>query len=468
MGVNYETAQQIGFFDEKNFGKGYGEENDWCQRAIKAGYRNLLVPNLFVYHKHGGSFDSEEKKRLIANNALKLLKKHPDYYKDVQTYIAKDPHRVLRNMLIVIAASKKEEGMHLVIDHALGGGANHYAMEYLSSLRDQEKSLLYLTYDFYIGKYMLHFTDPDYDLKFSIDAFDGLKVFLSQLHLSEIFLNSLVSFKHIEETIALIKELQEAHHARLIIPIHDYYPVCPSYTLLNEEGRYCGVPDIKTCQSCMEKNQQEWRNFYGAEVNMPLWRDGWYALLQQSTEILCFSGASREILMRAYPELPAEKITLIPHQVTDIEPVQLPEADTDTLTVGILGAINYAKGAQLIKELVDEIESRKLNIRVVVIGEITEPIRSEHFAFTGKYDRQDLPRLIGEHHIDLFLIPSIWPETFSYTAEEIMQMQLPLMVFDLGAPAERVKHYEKGFIIPDISAEGVLKTVTKFRSRQEA
>ena len=96
-----------------------------------------------------------------------------------------------------------------------------------------------------------------------------------------------------------------------------------------------------------------------------------------------------------------------------------------------------------------------------MIGEITEAINSEHFKSTGKYKREDLPQIIKDEQIDIFLIPSIWPETFSYTAQEVMMMELPLMVFDLGAPAERVKKYTKGIIINEISAVAVLDTVQK-------
>ena len=60
MGINREVLQEIGNFDAKTFGKGYGEENDWCQRAIEKGYKNVHVENLFVFHNHGGSFKSEE------------------------------------------------------------------------------------------------------------------------------------------------------------------------------------------------------------------------------------------------------------------------------------------------------------------------------------------------------------------------------------------------------------------------
>ncbi len=71
-----------------------------------------------------------------------------------------------------------------------------------------------------------------------------------------------------------------------------------------------------------------------------------------------------------------------------------------------------------------------------------------------------------EHEIDIFLIPSICPETFSYTTQEIMMMDMPLMVFNIGAPAESVVNYSKGYIINKVSSEAVLETIEQFQSKK--
>jgi GT2 family glycosyltransferase len=44
---------EIGLFDLEKFGSGYGEENDLCRRALSAGWRSILAPNIFVRH-YGG------------------------------------------------------------------------------------------------------------------------------------------------------------------------------------------------------------------------------------------------------------------------------------------------------------------------------------------------------------------------------------------------------------------------------
>ena len=96
MGMNLEAIREVGLLDEENFDKGYGEENDWCQRAIQAGYTNVQVENLFVYHKHGGSFSSEEKLRLLKSHLERLAKKHPNYNSDTAAFCRRDPARTIR------------------------------------------------------------------------------------------------------------------------------------------------------------------------------------------------------------------------------------------------------------------------------------------------------------------------------------------------------------------------------------
>lgn len=120
------------------------------------------------------------------------------------------------------------------------------------------------------------------------------------------------------------------------------------------------------------------------------------------------------------------------------------------------------KGLDVVKEMIKEIEMQNLNIRMKLIGVSDEEIDSPVFSCTGRYTRDELPRLTMEEDIDLFFIPSIWPETFSYTTSEIMSMHMPVAVFPIGAPVERVKHYEKGLVLKETDAKSALKEFREF------
>ncbi|MEA1880452.1 MAG: rhamnan synthesis F family protein [Campylobacterota bacterium] len=456
MGVNYNLTKHIGMFVEDTFGKGYGEENDWCQRAIKEGYSNLIVPNLFVYHKHGGSFSAEEKQKLLKENSVKLQARHPNYGKDVTEYIALNPHKTLRELLVLMASDKKV-GTHLIFDHALGGGANIYAEKRIEVYLKEQKSVLLVQYDFYAATYTLRHRYKGYDFAYKVPTFEALRTLLNRLHLNELFVNNLVSYPNIFETLSYIKELSSPKQTQLVLPIHDFYAISPSYNLLDANGIY----NLDACidNTKMLQNKQEWRTFYSDIVNMPKWHTLWKDLLQNAQQVLCFSHSSKALLLEAYPNL-TSTIDVIPHTVDGIEPITIQKDSHKTsVTVGVLGGIDHVKGATIIKEMIKIIDTEALDINIVVIGVITEPIKSNRFKVTGKYALNELENLIIKNKIDIFLIPSIWPETFSYTTQEIMMMQMPLMVFNLGAPAERVSKYDKGYIIDEISAHAVVRQV---------
>ena len=56
MYVKREVIDRVGMMDADAFPGGYGEENDFCQRAIGAGYRNVIAGNVLVRHERSVSF----------------------------------------------------------------------------------------------------------------------------------------------------------------------------------------------------------------------------------------------------------------------------------------------------------------------------------------------------------------------------------------------------------------------------
>jgi O-antigen biosynthesis protein len=88
----------VGRYDIENFPRGYGEENDFCMRALTAGFRNVLCANAYVAHEGGVSF-SESTTTLKKIGGERLLAKHPRYNEWVSEWIARDPARVRREAI---------------------------------------------------------------------------------------------------------------------------------------------------------------------------------------------------------------------------------------------------------------------------------------------------------------------------------------------------------------------------------
>ena len=108
MFLRRRCLDQIGAFDELAFGKGYGEENDWCMRALKAGWRHVLCDHAFVAHQGNASFGPLG--LAPGGEAMtRLLARHPDYLDHVQTFIQADP-MAKRRASILDAYARLAEG----------------------------------------------------------------------------------------------------------------------------------------------------------------------------------------------------------------------------------------------------------------------------------------------------------------------------------------------------------------------
>ena len=99
MAISQKALQEVGGFDEATFGRGYGEENDFCQRAEKAGLKNVLCDNAYVIH-HGGASFSPLGLKPDEHSMQRLLNKHPDYQEKVSEFIRQDPLQSRRQEIL--------------------------------------------------------------------------------------------------------------------------------------------------------------------------------------------------------------------------------------------------------------------------------------------------------------------------------------------------------------------------------
>lgn len=65
--IRKKVLDEIGLLDE-TYGKGYCEEIDFSYRAIKNGWDNALIDNLYVYHKRCASFGQKQRQKLLKEN----------------------------------------------------------------------------------------------------------------------------------------------------------------------------------------------------------------------------------------------------------------------------------------------------------------------------------------------------------------------------------------------------------------
>ena len=90
-----EALDAVGLLDARAFAQGYGEENDWCQRAEAAGWRHVIAGDVLVRHARSQSFGDERRARLGEAGMAVLRERWPHYESEVGASLFSPRRRVL-------------------------------------------------------------------------------------------------------------------------------------------------------------------------------------------------------------------------------------------------------------------------------------------------------------------------------------------------------------------------------------
>jgi glycosyltransferase involved in cell wall biosynthesis len=205
---------------------------------------------------------------------------------------------------------------------------------------------------------------------------------------------------------------------------------------------------------------------FAAGTDISRWRQHWNALLECASEIRCFSVASRNLMMRAYPSLKPDIITIVPHRIEHVLLRKVTLTNLSYPVIGVIGHIATHKGSKIVQAVAEHIKRSGIHARIVVVGNIDVHLPPDIATITGPYRPELLPEILEMHSVNIGFFPSIWPETFSYVAEEMMVMGLPLVTFDIGAPGERVASYPRGCVLPFVEADVLLEKILAHYEQQ--
>jgi len=478
MAINKKTIKEIGLLDEIRFAKGYGEEVDFCRRAIKKGYKNVLTTNLFVYHKHGGSFDPALKSKLLISHQKTIDLLYPKFVPDVLNFIKHSILNEIRVLLLLISCSKVAKESIIYFDHELGGGANQYTDRFVEENKNSNLVIvlsfihpIYNPSTYFVARY--HY--KDYNGVIHFKSMDEMGSLFNYIIPNKIIIGSLITFGDTEKIMNLIKKIKTKHGCNVTYLIHDYHSICQSFNLMYLNQTFCNIPPNEKCINCLNNSNLSPVLFNNKLKNISDYRLLWFTLFTTIVdEIICFTSSAKNLLLKAYLELDSEKIKIIPHRVDDYKLEKFKLINTisyekatkkDKLVIGILGHIHSnAKGLKVVYELNKLIKKNKYNVELFLIGKIPNDIKCKKIKNSGFYEIGSLHNIIKEKKINAFFIPSVWPETFSYTTAEAILSELPVFCFNLGGQADQTRNYEKGKVIEEINAQAVIDAIIKYPS----
>lgn len=360
-------------------------------------------------------------------------------------------------------------GAVLILDHGMGGGANRYREARVEAWRAEGRPVVVAsprtsTLDFRVEVH----ADAGRDER-SFPTQEALLAQLGGVDAAVLEINSLVGFDDVTAMTAWAVAWRRAGTARhLRFNLHDFHGACPAFTLVDAAGRFCDLPALERCRSCLPANAV---STLGLDLHRDVgeWRVAWRAFLEACDQIAAFSTSSAALLRRAHPTLSAERVHIAGHSGAAAGLRRVAPGTGRPAVVAVVGHLNRAKGADLVRALAQCSDASGEPLAFVVFGTLeggTGGHRS--LRVLGSYTRDTLCDRLEAQRVAMALLPSVCPETYSYVTDELMATGLPLAVLDRGAPAERVPGYSRGRVLQGDDPASLLRQLVDFAAEQAA
>lgn len=251
---------------------------------------------------------------------------------------------------------------------------------------------------------------------------------------------------------------------RLVISVHDFALFCPRPHLVEAgTGRFCDFcRDAWRCRECLTPlggvslAYQDERRRRAAE------------LLARADAVVFPSASHRRAHVELFGEMPRGAV------IAPAVPLPSPSpARTGSIRrVAYAGALQAHKGAGLLPDIARLLQAAGAGRpeRFLVLGAgdaaIAAAVRSSPgLLWRGWYRSGSLPGRLRRERVDLALLLSICPESYSLALDECMTAGVPVLALDAGALGDRVREMACGLVLPrESGAAGVAEAVAELVS----
>ncbi len=253
---------------------------------------------------------------------------------------------------------------------------------------------------------------------------------------------------------------------KLVLSVHDFSLFCPRPHLLESPDlRFCGYSrEPGRCARCLA---QDWPLAPGfQEERRALARE----LLLAAAAVVYPSDFLRRRHLELFPGIPARRQRVIepPGPLDNGQPPALPiSSERPVRHVAYIGSFLPHKGALVFEEVVRRMPPADFpDLRWSAYGGGDPDLllrlrRLPRTRVRGYYRAGSLIDHLRRDGVDLALLLSIVPESYSLALSECLTAGVPVVAFDHGAIAERLRRHGGGLLVePEAGAAGIAATVT--------
>lgn len=487
MYVTESALRRCGYFDEGAFGRGYGEEVDFCLRATRLGMRHLVDDGTFVFHRGGVSFGEEQQQGWARSSAI-IDARYP-YFRPTNTRErAHDPLRVSFRALELALRPRRADRPHVLhLMHSppgSTGGTEKFLETLMESLDDDyDFSVLHpvangfvLRTSWRIGpgepveqEYLFPGGARQVTGVYDEVAAGALEMVLDLFEFDAVHIHNLIG-----HSLAPLKVLSD-FPGSVTCSVHDLFLACPNFSLLYMKREPCGIPDdLSVCQRCLAD---------AAESPMPgspriqdlglAYLDEFRVMVSRHLDVVdrwvFASQSAMDYFLRVY-ELEPDRVELIPHESVIRLGRRPRDPDVDhvfdePLRIAFVGLGWSKKGLDAVNLLADSFAERPVEIHH--FGALKQSASIDLHAH-GPYDNEFLPELLHRAGIHAVLLPGPYAETFGIVMSESLAAGVPVIGAHYGALGERIRATGAGWTIDPMDPEGMVDLVDRLdRARDE-
>lgn len=230
----------------------------------------------------------------------------------------------------------------------------------------------------------------------------------------------------------------------MIFYIHDYYSCCMQGNFLKNDECLCGKKvDSRNCEGCCyytlsKKELEKIKKFLNGFRNL---------------KIIAPSEVAKSVWSLTYPEY-KERIVVIEHlKIEKVKNNLVGKKNTKdkVINVAFVGRGAHNKGWDEWKKAVTSLNKEVLSkYKFYHFGSTNERLENvEQFNVSMSQDGgTTMIKMLQKYDVDIAVLYSIWPETYSYTFFEVLEAGCYVITSrESGNIAEQIKEYQNGIIV---------------------
>lgn len=460
-----DALDRVGLLDAEGFPRGYGEENEWSVRALRAGMRHVVDDRTLVLHREGESFGTE-RAALLADGRARVDARFPEYPALVHGFLNDPVMQAARWRIAGGFGEAPPRPRILFVISIDSGGTPLTNADLMRALEDRYEPWLLQSDP--RGLTLSRLRDgalepvetvalnrPIRLADHSSAEYDRALAGLLLRHAIEI-----VHVRHMAWHGLGLPLVARALGIPVVMSLHDHFAICPSLKLLDAEGRHCAGRCTEGPGACHAElyppaEVPALRNSY-----VHRWREVMEPALAAADALVTTSPSARALHLAAFPSLAGREFRIIPHgrDFGALRPGRHPATGPGPLRVLLPGHITHAKGHGLLAAMAALDQGRRVEFHV--LGTAVGLVETPGLRLHGPYARADFAARAEAIAPHLGAVLSVWPETWCHTLTELWSIGLPVLGVDLGAVGERIRAHGGGWLMPpDATPEALLERI---------